>query len=67
MGLIIFAVGLYLANVAYRAIISSGLGQSALLALIARIGILVLAVALFSAIFWLHGIIGPSPLWAVWP
>ena len=24
-----------------------------------------LAVALFSGIFWLHGIIGPSPLWAV--
>jgi uncharacterized membrane protein len=26
---------------------------------------LALAVALFSGIFWLHGIIGPSPLWAV--
>ena len=25
-----------------------------------------LAVALFSGVFWLHGIIGPSPLWAVW-
>jgi uncharacterized membrane protein len=24
-----------------------------------------LAVALFSAVFWLHGIIGPSPLWAI--
>jgi hypothetical protein len=25
----------------------------------------VLAVALFSGGFWLHGIVGPSPLWAV--
>jgi uncharacterized membrane protein len=24
-----------------------------------------LAVALFSGVFWLHGIVGPSPLWAV--
>ena len=24
-----------------------------------------LAVALFSGVFWLHGIIGPSPLWLV--
>ena len=24
-----------------------------------------LAVALFSSVFWLHGIVGPSPLWAV--
>ena len=24
-----------------------------------------LAVALFSGVFWLHGIIGPSPLWAL--
>jgi len=27
----------------------------------------VLAVTFFSGIFWLHGVIGPSPLWAVWP
>jgi uncharacterized membrane protein len=24
-----------------------------------------LAVALFLGVFWLHGIVGPSPLWAV--
>jgi uncharacterized membrane protein len=26
-----------------------------------------LAVALFAGVFWLHGIIGPSPLWALQP
>ena len=24
-----------------------------------------LAAALFAGVFWLHGIIGPSPLWAL--
>jgi uncharacterized membrane protein len=30
-----------------------------------RVSQVALAVALFSGVFWLHGIIGPSPLWAV--
>ena len=25
-----------------------------------------LAVALFAGVFWLHGVIGPSPLWVLW-
>jgi hypothetical protein len=45
LGLIIFAVGLYLANLAARAIRESGTGQAALLATAARISILVLAAA----------------------
>jgi len=31
-----------------------------------RVWQVALAVALFSGVFWLHGIVGPSPLWAVW-
>jgi len=30
-----------------------------------RVWQVVLAVALYLGVFWLHGIIGPSPLWAV--
>ena len=30
-----------------------------------RVWQVALAVALFSGVFWLHGIIGPSPLWAL--
>jgi hypothetical protein len=43
LGLIIFAIGLYFANLAARAIASSGMQQAGLLALAARIAILVLA------------------------
>lgn len=43
LGLIIFGVGLYLSNLAYNAMLSSGSGQAELLALAARIAILVLA------------------------
>jgi hypothetical protein len=46
LGLIIFAIGLYLSNLAARMIRSSGAEQSGLLALTARIAILVLAGAM---------------------
>jgi hypothetical protein len=46
LGLIIFAIGLYLANLAARTIQDSGAAQSKLLALAARIAILVLAGAM---------------------
>jgi hypothetical protein len=43
LGLLIFGVGLYLSNLAYNAILSSGTGQAEALAIAARIAILVLA------------------------
>ncbi|HEY8884268.1 MAG TPA: mechanosensitive ion channel [Chloroflexota bacterium] len=46
MALIIFAVGMSLANAAYRSIMSSAIQQAGLLALAARISILILASAL---------------------
>lgn len=46
LGLIIFAIGLFLANLAARAIVSSGVTQAGLLALAARISIIVLAGAM---------------------
>jgi hypothetical protein len=46
LGLIIFAVGLYLANLAAKTVEVSGVNQSRLLALAARISILVLAGAM---------------------
>jgi len=46
LGLIIFAIGLYLANLAARTVQASGAAQAGLLALAARISILVLAGAM---------------------
>ncbi len=46
MALVIFAVGLYLSGVAYRAVMSSGVSQASVLALITRIGILVITAAM---------------------
>jgi hypothetical protein len=46
LGLIIFAIGLYLANLAAKTIQASGVAQAGLLALAARIAILVLAGAM---------------------
>jgi small-conductance mechanosensitive channel len=46
LGLIIFAIGLYLANLAAKVIKSSKIAQAGLLALAARIAILVLAAAM---------------------
>jgi hypothetical protein len=46
MGLIIFAIGIYLANLAYKAVISSGMGSASLLAYAAKISILVFAGAM---------------------
>jgi hypothetical protein len=46
LGLIIFAVGLYLANLAAKTVQASGVRQSGMLALIARVSILVLAGAM---------------------
>jgi hypothetical protein len=46
VGLIIFAIGLYVSNIAARAIRDSGASQSSLLALAARVSILVLAGAM---------------------
>jgi hypothetical protein len=46
LGLVIFAIGLVLAGVAARAIVASRLVQAGLLALVARIAILVLATAM---------------------
>ena len=46
LGLIIFAVGLYLANLAAKVIKSSKIAQAGLLALAARVAILVLAAAM---------------------
>ncbi|MEE8549923.1 MAG: mechanosensitive ion channel [Gemmatimonadota bacterium] len=46
LGIIIFGVGLYLANLAARAIEASGAGQSGMLALAARVAIVVLASAM---------------------
>ncbi len=43
LGLIVFAVGLYLANLAFNAIQSSGAAQANVLAWVARVAILVLA------------------------
>ena len=43
LGLIIFGVGLYLSNLAYNAIVANGSGQAEVLAIGARIAILVLA------------------------
>jgi hypothetical protein len=46
LGLIIFGVGLFLANLAARTILSSSAAQATLLAMVARISILVLASAM---------------------
>ncbi len=46
IGLIVFAVGLYLANLAYRAVSSSDMQQAELMAVVARVAILVLAGAM---------------------
>lgn len=46
LGLVIFGIGLYLANLASRTILTSGAAQSWLLALAARISIIVLAGAM---------------------
>jgi hypothetical protein len=46
MGLIIFAIGIYLANIAFNAVISSGMSSSKLPAHAARISILVFAGAM---------------------
>jgi len=46
LGLIIFALGLYLANLASKAVQASGAAQGQLLALVARVSILVLAGAM---------------------
>jgi hypothetical protein len=46
LGLIIFAIGLYLANLAAKVIKSSKIAQAGLLALVARVAILVLAAAM---------------------
>ena len=46
LGLIIFAIGLYLAGLASKAIQASGTAQAGLLALVARVAILVLAGAM---------------------
>jgi hypothetical protein len=46
LGLIIFGIGLYLANVAYGTVQASGVAQAGLLALAARVSILVLAGAM---------------------
>src|SRR2546423_7617941 len=43
LGLVVFAIGMFLANMAYDAIRSSGSGMSEVLAMGARIAILVLA------------------------
>ena len=46
LGLIIFAIGLYLANLAARTVEASGAAQAGLLALAARVSILLLAAAM---------------------
>jgi len=46
LGLIIFAIGLYLANLAAKTVQASGAAQASLLALAARVSILVLAGAM---------------------
>ena len=46
LGLIIFAIGLYLSNLAYNAVRSSGTSQAQMLAVAARVSILVLAGAM---------------------
>jgi len=46
LGLIIFAIGIFLANVAYKAVMTSGKAQAKLLALAAQIAILVFAGAM---------------------
>ncbi len=46
IGLVIFAVGLYLANLASRTILASGMVQSRLVAFVARVAIIVLSAAM---------------------
>jgi hypothetical protein len=46
IGLVVFAIGLYLANIAYNLILSSGTAQSRLLAQSARVAILILVGAM---------------------
>ena len=46
IGLVIFAIGLYFANLAYRLVLSSGTGNSKLLAQVARIAIIIFVGAL---------------------
>jgi hypothetical protein len=46
LGLIIFAIGLYLANLAARTVQASGAAQAGLLAMAARVSVLVLAGAM---------------------
>ncbi len=46
LGLIIFAIGLYLANLASKTVLASGAAQAGLLAMTARLSIMVLAGAM---------------------
>ena len=46
LGLIIFAIGIFLANLAYKAVMTSGMAQAKILALAAQIAILVFAGAM---------------------
>jgi hypothetical protein len=46
LGLIIFAIGIFLANLAYKAVMTSGKAQAKILALAAQIAILVFASAM---------------------
>ncbi len=46
LGLIIFAIGLYLANLASKTVLASGAAQAGLLAMAARLSIIVLAGAM---------------------
>jgi len=46
LALALFAVGIWLSNIAYQAIVSSGMNQALLLAVIARFAILILAAAM---------------------
>ncbi len=46
LGLVIFAIGLYIANLVAQKVLSSGSAQSGLLAMTARISIMVLAGAM---------------------
>ncbi|MFQ5962398.1 MAG: mechanosensitive ion channel [Candidatus Methylomirabilales bacterium] len=46
LGLVIFAIGLYLAHVASKTVLASGVAQAALLAMAARVSIIILAGAM---------------------
>jgi hypothetical protein len=45
LGLIIFGIGIYLANLAFRSVVASGISQARLLARVAQIAILIFAAA----------------------